>query len=445
MANIDHEFYEKIVIYKILTDEVYLATVIDHLRPEYFDNSNISSIVGIISKFYESRSQAPTTSEIKSYLTTEQLKESFKEVVGYLRDVQEPGLNNDELYANTEIFLKEKAVYNTLMTVADECAKNDSVDPSVVLDKFEQACGVTLNVDLGFDLLNEIDQHIEELTQRDKTIPTTWDWLDEKLAGGLLEEGRALYVFAGETNIGKSIILGNIAINIASQNKPVLLVTLEMSEKIYSKRLTSSISSIPINNLAANADDLKTQLVSYKNSHDKARLLLKEFPPNTITVNHLKGFIKKVVSTGIDLSCIVVDYVNLLHDRTGSNSYERIKHACEKLRALSYEFDCPIVTATQLNRSGYNEVNPTLDTVSESIGLAATADAIFSLWQEEEDGELGVMRMGIMKNRFGPNFGSTVMQVDYNTLTVTEDPTLNSDDVAGDASAEDMLSLLSMT
>ena len=158
----------------------------------------------------------------------------------------------------------------------------------------------------------------------------------------------------------------------------------------------------------------------------------------------MKNFIQKVVNTGIQLDCIVVDYVNLLHDRTGNNSYERIKHATEKLRALSYTFSCPIVTATQLNRQGYNESNPSLDTVSESIGLAATADAIFSLWQEEEDAEMGIMRMGVMKNRFGPNFGSTAMQVNYSTLTVTEDETLNIDnDSTHDVTAEDMMNLLS--
>jgi KaiC/GvpD/RAD55 family RecA-like ATPase len=47
---------------------------------------------------------------------------------------------------------------------------------------------------------------------------------------GFLEAGKSLYVFAGETNIGKSIFLGNIATNIAQQGKNVLVVTLEMSE-----------------------------------------------------------------------------------------------------------------------------------------------------------------------------------------------------------------------
>ena len=80
-----------------------------------------------------------------------------------------------------------------------------------------------------------------------------------------------------------------------------------------------------------------------------------------------------------------------------------------------------------MNRGGYDEINPGLDTISESIGLAATADAIFSLWQEEEDAELGVIRLGVMKNRFGANFGSTAMRVDYSTLSVSEDDIMTGD------------------
>lgn len=445
MPRIDHSFYEKIVIYKLLTDEIYMSTVIDHLNPEYFDNKSIANIINVVVEFYNTRSQIPTTPEIKSYLTTDELKNDLKNVVECIKEVSHKGYNEDELYENTEAFLREKAVFKTLLSVASECDKDkDAIDTSVILDKFEKACGVTLTVDMGFDMLNEIDRHITDLTTQDTTVSTKWEWLDDKLDGGLLEHGRALYVFAGETNIGKSIILGNVALNVASQNKSVLLVSLEMSEKMYTKRLSSSLTKIPINELAANTDDLRDQLVEYKQSHDKSRILVKEFPPNTITVNHLKGFIKKIVSTGIHLDCIVVDYVNLLHSNTGSNSYERVKDAAEKLRALSYVFACPIVTATQLNRQGYNQTDPNLDTVSESIGLAATADGIFSLWQEEEDRELGIMRMGIMKNRFGPNYGSLAMRVDYPTLTVSEDPdidfAMHADHEQAAASTLDLLS-----
>lgn len=442
MPQIDHNYYEQVMIYKILTDEQYLATVVDNIEPEYFNIPCVSSIITIIKDFYENRGKCPTTTEIKSYLLTDELKEQFKEVVERVKEVADTGLDIDELYDNTERFLREKAVFTTLMSVADSCTKNaDAVDTGEVLEKFEAACSISLATDIGYDLLNRVDDHVKELQEKDKTISIGWPWLDEKLDGGLLEEGRALYVFAGETNIGKSIVLGNIALNIAKQGKTVLLVSLEMSEKMYCKRLSSSMSQIPINELVSNPEELRQQLHQYKREHAPARVLVKEFPPNTITANNLKGFAKKISSTGVKLDCIVLDYVNLLHSNTGNNSYERVKHATEKLRALSYEFSCPIVTATQLNRSGYNEVNPTLDTVSESIGLAATADAVFSLWQEEEDGELGVIRMGVMKNRFGPNFGSNAMRIDYRTLTITDDPTL-ADSLMLDTEVQDVVDLL---
>lgn len=443
MPKIDHNYYEQVVIYKMLTDDAYLATIVDHVKPEFFNIDCISGIVTIIKDFYENRGKCPTLTEIKSYLQTDESRDKFREVVDRIKQVADSNLDTQELYDNTEIFLREKAVFTTILSVAQECSKeSESVDTSELLTKFEDACGINLTTDIGFDLLNRVDDHVEELQQQDKTISTNWPWLDERMEGGLLEQGRALYVFAGETNIGKSIILGNVAINIAKQGKTVLLVSLEMSEKMYCKRLASSMTQIPISELVSNPEELRLQLKQYKNDHNPARVLVKEFPPNTITANNLKGFIKKIVSTGIKIDCVVLDYVNLLHSNMGNNSYERIKYATEKLRALSYEFECPIVTATQLNRSGYNEVNPSLDTVSESIGLAATADAIFSLWQEEDDAELGVIRMGIMKNRFGPNYGSTAMRIDYRTLTVTDDPTL-ADSLMLDDEVQDVVDLLS--
>ena len=63
--------------------------------------------------------------------------------------------------------------------------------------------------------------------------------------------------------------------------------------------------------------------------------------------------------------------------------------------------------------------------VSESMGLPATADAMFGITQSEEDKELGIIRLGMIKNRFGPNFGKTALRIDFNTLSITEDAAVN--------------------
>jgi replicative DNA helicase len=405
-------------MYNMLTDEPYLASIIDHLDQKFFEDKNISEIVGIVREYYLKRSAAPTLTEIKSYLTTPELKENFKKVVAKFENFTS-SFNKDELYQNTEKFLKEKAVFNTLLQVADQANQVD-VDTSDILNRFEKACGITLETDIGLDYVNEIDRHIDDLVTVDDTISCGWPWLDKKMDGGFLENGRAIYVFAGETNIGKSIFLGNIAKNIADQGKTVLLISLEMSELVYAKRITTNLTQIPIRDLHSRTDDIRDAVKQYKNSKSKSRIIVKEFPPSTVSCKHIKGYIKKLVDKGIKPDAIVVDYVNLLKSDQGTNSYERIKYTTEELRALSYVFECPVITATQLNRAGYSEVNPGLDTVGESYGLAATADAIFSIWREEEDIELGVLKLGVMKNRFGENFGSVVMEINYDTLSLCE-------------------------
>lgn len=415
---LDSEFYETVIAYNMLTDEPYLASIIDHLDKKFFENKNIANIVELITTFYQKRSSAPTLTEIKSYLTTDELKNNFRATVA-LFDQFDKKFDKSELYENTEKFLKEKAVYHTLLEVADQTGEKD-VDTSSILGKFEKACNITLAADLGLHYFEEIDRHIRDLTTKDSTISCGWPWLDKKMDGGFLENGRSIYVFAGETNIGKSIFLGNIARNIADQGKTVLLISLEMSELVYAKRITTNLTQIPIRQLHTRTDEIESAVKQYRQRNSKSKVIVKEFPPSTITCRHLKGYIKKLVDRGVDIDAIVVDYVNLLRSDTGTNSYERIKYATEELRALSYVFECPVITATQLNRAGYSEVNPGLETVGESYGLAATADAIFSIWREEEDIEMGVLKLGVMKNRFGENYGSVIMEIDYDTLTLKE-------------------------
>lgn len=96
---------------------------------------------------------------------------------------------------------------------------------------------------------------------------------------------------------------------------------------------------------------------------------------------------------------------------------------------MSYLFNCPIISATQLNRSGFDQDNPDLATISESIGLAATADVITSIYQNDEDREMNIVRLGMMKNRYGARGMTQAMSIDYSTLTVeqTDDVDLEDD------------------
>ena len=421
---LDLEFFEKILIYNALFDRVYLESVINYIKPSFFKDKNIKSVFESLYSYYLEYKTVPNITELKTHLIEQEKRDSLKNVILSIQSLDKK-YNKDILLKNTERFLKEKAVLNTVIKTHLN-VQSGEVDTSKILKDFEEACNISIVDSLGFDYLESIDQHCEDLQKVFNVIPTGWKWLDDKLGGGLMADGRALYVFFGTTNVGKSIFLGNIATNLLCQNKTVVLISLEMPEQIYAKRISAQLSKIPFKDLSLQINPLKSYLNEYKIKNKSAKLIIKEFPPKTVSPLNIKSYIEKLQKNGIVPDAIILDYLNLLAPVTkGTNSYESIKEITEYTRALSYHFNCPVISATQANRAAYQAANPDMDMTSESMGLSHTVDAQISIWTEQEDFELGIIHMGIVKNRFGPRQCHTVLEIDYDTLSL-RDP----DDVA---------------
>lgn len=416
---LDLDYFEKIIMYNALFDQTYLESILDHVNPVYFRDKSIKDVFVLLKNFYIENKVVPNSTELKAHLITQEQKDNFKQLVLSFNSIDK-NYNKEALIKNTERFLKEKAVIHTVTETSIE-ASSGIIDSSKILKKFENACGISLTTNIGFDYLESIDKHCEDLNQVFNTISSGWKWLDRNIGGGFMADGRAIYIFYGVTNVGKSIFLGNIAANILSQDKTVVLVTLEMPEQVYAKRISAQLTKIPFDDLRLQVDPLKNHLNRYKINNKNAKLIIKEFPPQAITALQLKTYINKLIQKGIKPDAIVVDYVNLLAPPVaGLGSYESIKKITESLRALTYEFNCPLITATQANRQAVNEKQPDMGKTSESMGLAHTADAMISIWTQEGDSDLGIIHMGIEKNRFGARQVYTHLNIDYPTLSLTE-------------------------
>jgi len=418
MRMIDFGEYEKIIVYKAITDSAFLNAIADFVKPSYFEDPNIATYFQIVNEFYEKRKKLPTFTEVKSYLTNDVVRNKFRKLIESFVGLDKD-LDKDELYENTAQFLKERATWVEISDIVEK-AETKMRSPHEVLDAFEEICKINLDCQKGIELFENIDDVIDDILNVETYISSGWPWLDEAIGGGFNESGKALYMFAGQANIGKSIFLGNVAANIAKQNKSVLLITLEMSEMVYAKRIVSNITKIPMRDFKFNTPSLKTMLMDEKDKIPEGRIFIKEFPPSTITPKQINSFIKKIKDSGERIDAVVIDYISLLTTSFGSNSYERIKHICEQVRALSYVFECPVVSAMQMNRSQFGKENPGMEGLAESIGAAATSDIILSIFQSEEDQELGLIKLGMIKNRYGPRGMVQTMKIDYPTLSISQ-------------------------
>jgi replicative DNA helicase len=213
MSEIDFDYFEKVLVKNAITNGAYLASIADYVQPKYFTDKNIAKYFEIVAEFYDKRQSLPTFSEVKTYLTTDELKTNFKKLIESFKEI-DSNHNEDELYQNTERFLKERGMYHSILESAEEISEGEA-DTAKIVEKFEKIAGINLNGDKGIELYGDKEKIIEDILSDETMISSKWQWLDEALGGGFQEAGKALYVFAGQSNIGKSIFLGNVAANLA--------------------------------------------------------------------------------------------------------------------------------------------------------------------------------------------------------------------------------------
>lgn len=434
------EVIENIIVKNCLENEQFLTVIIPYLNVDLFANKHNKKIIELLNKYFKKYNKKPSNTELQIFLSNDKLKESYIYVKKYSESINEI-IEYDKLLEYAEKFLKIQSFQNILLKIAENWDKiNDKNDIISFYNRVEDIISYNLQTSEGHDYFDDIDNHVQELLKETNYIKTGINWLDDILGGGFLKEGRSMYIFAGETNVGKSIFLHNMAINIMKQNYKVLLYSLEMSEQMYNNRISSTLSQIDNKYLKQNTNKIIEGALHFKRYNPNSGLIIKEYPPNSITPALLKTFTKQIITTRkFKPDAIIVDYLNLLTGE-GNNSYEKIKNISEQLRALSYFFECPVITATQLNRTGYSgsgsstqtqiydQRGPGMSTVSESYGTGATTDAMFGIFRTDQDKEDNAIHLNIMKNRLGSNVGVTRLGIDYRTMTIFEDESLNSND-----------------
>ncbi len=412
--NLDLGFYEYVILLNSFMSLDYLSSIVEYADPVYFENPNVRIILKHVLKFFTDTGTVPTLTEVKTHLIEDEQR-AFGVIVDQFKKMDSK-FNREELLSNTERFLKERGLQKTILETASRFDSGEA-DAGTILTEFEKIYNINLKENMGHWYFEEVDRHIKELTTLYNPMRTGWKFLDDKLEGGLYP--KTLTCFLGQVNVGKSIFLGNIATNLVRDNRNTLLISLEMSEFMYAKRISSQITQIPHGQLKTYTSELKTQLEEVGKSLD-SKLVIKEYPPKSITVRQIDGYISKLIHKGFKPDVVVIDYINLIKPSTKNlNTYEGVKEVAEQLRAIAFKYGIPIITATQVNRSGW-DVAPGMENISESIGLAATCDVMCSIWQGEEEKELGVINLEMIKNRFGVNFGCCPFKIEYETLTLTE-------------------------
>ena len=247
----------------------------------------------------------------------------------------------------------------------------------------------------GYDYLADFEERFQ--IKHRAPVTTGWQEIDTITGGGL---GKSeLGVVIAPTGAGKSMALVHLGAQAIKEGKTVVHYTLELQDTIIGTRYDSCITGYPLSDIRNFKEEIYEEITQLPGA-----LIVKEYPTKSATTNTIRSHLSRLIKRDIKPGLIIVDYADLLKPvimrKEKRNELESIY---EELRGLSTEFQCPIWTASQTNRSGLNAEVITMEQISEAFNKCFVADFIFSISRTIEDKQNNLGKIFIAKNRNGPD------------------------------------------
>ena len=380
------------IISSLLSDNKFIQTISDILEPKFFDSDANKWLTQEISKYFNEFRKAPTLEVLKIKITQmddEILKVS---VVENLKDAWRNIEATDLEFVKQETldFCKNQVLKGAIVQAVDLLEQKKYDEIKVIVDNAMKAGSER---DLGHDYIISLEDRLTESVRA--TVPTPWDSVTNVMDGGLA--GGELGVLFAPAGIGKTWCLQALAAHLVKVGKTVVHYTLELNEAYVGLRYDTVFSGTPTANIKFYQDDVQKVIDGLD-----GKLIIKYYPTRSASVNTLAAHLKQMEIQEIKPDAVIVDYADILKPTT---FYKEKRHATgetyENLRGMAGEFDIPIWTASQANRSSLEEDVIDATKVSEDYSKVMTADFVMSVSRKVEDKIANTGRFHVIKNRFG--------------------------------------------
>lgn len=400
---------EKIILANLIKNEQYMRKSLPFLKTEYLSESAEKVLFEEIQKYINKYNNLPTKASLNlSLKENRSLNENlYKNCVELIDDIdKEPSQERLQwLLDETEKFCQEKAIYNAIMqSIVILDGKDENRGKGSIPALLSDALSVSFDPNIGHSYLEDAEKRFEYYHRLEKRIPFDLEYFNKITRGGLPQ--KSLTIALAGTGVGKSLFMCHVAASCLMQNYNVLYITLEMSEEKIAERIDANLLNITIDDLMNLPREMYDKKMSKLKERSKGKLIIKEYPTASAHSGHFRALLNELnLKKNFKPDIIFIDYLNICASsriKAGANvnSYTYIKAIAEEIRGLSIEFNVPIVSATQVNRSGYTDSDPGLENTSESFGLPATADIMFALISSEELENLNQIMVKQLKNRY---------------------------------------------
>ncbi len=386
MDRLNSDFVEKIILKGMLNDKDFLILTSSVFEPEYFDDPSISHAFKFCKEYADQYRMIP---ERDSIINSSDSPDDIRDII---MQADQTDFNIADSYefllSQSNDYLKEKALKRAIIDSVDDV--EDPERRNSIQKRIENALIKDIKVDLGLKYFEDMGVRLRRIfTTSENRIPTYFPVFDEMINGGF--PPLTFNVLTAKIHGGKSNTMANFAARQVLHGHNAVILTLEMAQDAFAQRFDGIYTGLDINRMYLSRTarrNLMDSLRDVKDTENRGELFIKQYPTGDASVLDFRIYLRELLLRGIDISIVYVDYINLMKSayKTDGSMYSAIKRISEELRALSFEFKCPIVSVSQLNREGFyvqfSEIN--FNHTAESMGIPATADFMAILGADEE-------------------------------------------------------------
>jgi len=385
--------FQNKVISSILSDRSFTRQIYDIIKPEYFDSEAAEWLVRTILKYMNEFEKMPTLDVLKVKINSIERDVLKTSVIDTLKFAWNHLESDDLEFVKQEVldFCKNQSIKNAILDSVPllENGKYDMIKKNI-----DTAMKAGQDSDIGHEYKSMIVERYEDTVRN--VVSTGWQVIDEITQGGF---GKGeLILFAAPPGIGKSWSLINIGVNAMKKGKTVAHYTLELNEGYVGQRYDAVLSGVAVANLKYNMEDVTKAVKTVSGD-----LVVKHYPTKTASVTSLKAHMDKMILQNKKPDVVIVDYADLLRGPQKEKRHEELEEIIEDLRGMAGEYEVPVYTASQINRSGAEDDIITGTKIAGSFSKMMTADFVVSLSRKIEDKLAGTGRWHVIKNRFGPD------------------------------------------
>ncbi len=404
------ESTEALILRNLIYNEEYSRQVLPYLQAAYFADKVDRTIFETVAAFIIQYNSRPSKEAVVIALNdNENLSEDeFTNATSVLNqcEKQKDDTNTEEwLLDHAEQFCKDKALYNGLMDaihIAD--GKQKKLTRTAIPQILTEALAISFDPHIGHDFIENADDRYDFYHTIESKVPFDLEYFNKVTNGGL--SNKTLNICMAGTGVGKSLFMCHYAASALADGKNVLYITCEMAEERIGERIDANLMGLTIDDVRSLPKSMYDKKIERIEKKCKGKLIIKEYPTATANVTHFRHLLNELrLKRNFKPDIIFIDYLNICASaRFSANAnvgmYTYVKAIAEELRGLAVEYNVPIVSATQTNRSGYNSTDVGLEDTSESFGLPATADFMFALIRTEDMDALGQVLVKQLKNRY---------------------------------------------